>query len=105
MPSIIQFTAKYCHLEVFNTMITPKDNEHFEIHQEASEVHGWTKDGLLSLPIDQRPSIKKAWFDFLSWAKEIRMLKKKPIVLCSYNGFGFDFRVLIQNLSLYDVTI
>jgi len=83
-------------------MITPKDNDDFEIAPGATEVHGWTKHELLSLPIEERPNIKDAWISFLAWAKETRVLEDKPIVLCAYNGFGFDFRLLIHNLRYFD---
>ena len=86
-------------------MITPKGNDEFEIHPEATAIHGWSKEKLLELPIAQRPTIKDAWIDFISWAKKTTMLPKKPLVLCAYNGFGFDFRILIDNLSYFDFEI
>ena len=55
-------------------MITPKGNDEFEIHPEATAVHGWSKDRLLELPIAQRPTIKDAWIEFISWAKKITLL-------------------------------
>ena len=102
LPWIIQFTVKTAHNKIFNTMITPKDNDDFDIPSGATEVHGWTKDELLSLPIEERPNIKDAWISFLAWAEETKVLKDEPIVLCAYNGFGFDFRLLIHNLRYFN---
>ena len=86
-------------------MITPKGNEDFEINLGAANVHGWTKERLLSLPNSERPTIKDAWIAFFSWAKEVTLLKDKPIVLCAYNGFLFDYRLLIHNLSYFGYVI
>ena len=49
-------------------MITPKGNDLFEIHPEATEIHEWTKEDLLKLPIARRPTIKEAWTKFFTWA-------------------------------------
>ena len=41
-------------------MITPDDPQ-FMITPSATEIHGWTRDSLLNLPINQRPTIAQAW--------------------------------------------
>ena len=41
-------------------MITPSD-PYFQIHQDARFIHGWTKDKLMALDINQRPTLEIAW--------------------------------------------
>lgn len=82
-------------------MITPP-TEDFEIHPKATEVHGWTKEKLLALPKEQRPNLIEAWSALIEKLKnnlEINLKQNK--FLCAFNGFGFDFRVLLHNLDYF----
>ena len=49
LPAIIEFSVYYGHDKRFRSMITPDDPE-FEIHPEATKIHGWTRRSLLQLP-------------------------------------------------------
>ena len=61
MPYIIQFTAmSHDQSFLFDTMITPKTLD-FSMHPEAQEIHGWSKESLLDLPLEKRPCLDQAW--------------------------------------------
>ena len=104
MPYIIQFTAMSHEQTMFDSMITPR-NQDFEIHPEAYDIHGWSKDDLLELPLEKRPYLDQVWNQFLEWIKTLAIAPDNRIILCAYNGFGFDFRVLIHNLEEFGIKI
>jgi len=56
MPEVIEISIFFRHGERIRTMITP-DNPNFTIHPEATKVNGWTREKLLDLPLDQRPTL------------------------------------------------
>ena len=41
----------------------------------------------------------------MDWIKTLPIDQDKRIILCAYNGFGFDYRVLIHNLEEFGIKI
>ena len=83
----------------FKSLVTPKD-PNFTIPAGASGVHGWTKERLLALPENERPTFNVVWKNFLKWLREETMINlEHNVFLCAYNGFGFDFRLIVHNLK------
>ena len=63
-------------------------------------MHGWTKERLLALPENERPTFNVVWKNFLKWLREETPINLEyNVFLCAYNGFGFDFRLIIHNLK------
>ena len=81
-------------------MITPKHDQ-WEVHDDAERVNVWNRKRLMNLPEDQRPTLDKAWEKFLIWLKGTRKSLEKPVIFCAYNGFKFDFYLLMIHLSMY----
>jgi len=102
MPYILQFSAVHDYNEYFNHLVIPKD-ENFTISEEATKVNGWTKKKFLEAitPTDQ--TISQVWSEFLHWLVEIGLDFDQDIYLCAYNGFRFDFRVIINELRRFDI--
>ena len=86
-------------------MITPPV-EDFEIHPKATEVHGWTKEKLLALPQRERPSFAQAWSQLKKQLKICKdLLYDRNVILCAYNGFGFDFRILVHHWDYFGLRV
>ena len=71
MPWIIELAIHFGDGKRFRTMITPPVKD-FEIHPKATEVHGWTKEKLLDLPVEERPTLDRAWLEFIRNSKTSR---------------------------------
>ena len=56
IPWIIEFGVAWRKYQRFSTMITPPTLD-FEIAYEATAIHGWTKEKLIALPKEQRPTL------------------------------------------------
>ena len=59
-PWIIEFSATTYDGEIFRSTVTPDDHR-FDIHPEATNVHGWTRDTLLAQPFENRPYFYHVW--------------------------------------------
>ena len=47
---------------------------------------------------DNKLSFLKVWELFINWVENLGFNLKKDIYLCAYNGYDFDFRVMIHEL-------
>ena len=56
-------------------------------------------------PVLQRPKLDIVWAKFLGWISALDLDPTKQIILCAYNGFCFDFRVLLIHLDRYNIKI
>ena len=56
-------------------------------------------------PVLHRPKFDIDWTGFLDWISALDLEPEKQIVLCAYNGFCFDFRVLLFHLDRYNIKI
>ena len=97
MPFILQLSAVHNHENKFNSLVWPSD-ENFEIQAAAAMVHGLTRESLQRRLGDKRPNILDVWYDFIYWLHTIGFDLTKDIYLCAYNGFTYDFRVIIHDL-------
>ena len=50
-------------------MITPSD-PNFQIDYGATVIHKWTKESLMNLNSDQRPTLDIAWRQLEIWLKD-----------------------------------
>lgn len=57
------------------------------------------------MPKENRPTLKVAWIKFRNWINSIVPDTMQQIVLCAFNGFGFDFRILLYHLDRYLIKI
>ena len=57
------------------------------------------------MPAGERPTFDKIWSDFLKWLSENDFDLKKPIVLCAFNGFAFDHKLLVYHLKQYNIPL
>ena len=80
----------------------PSD-ENFTIASEATKVNGWTKKTFLEELTPKPLSFPEVWSEFLDWLRHIGFNLDKDIYLCVYNGYGFDFRVLIHELRRFGI--
>ena len=80
----------------------PSD-ENFTIASEATRVNGWTKDSFLEDTTTNKLSFPEVWSGFLEWLGHIGFNLDKDIYLCAYNGYGFDFRVIIHELRRFGI--
>ena len=83
-------------------MITPSD-PNFQIYYGATVIHKWTKESLMNLNSDQRPTLDIAWKQFEIWLSDHLKSLHKPVILCAFNGFKFDFMILMKNLDHYGI--
>ena len=56
---------------------------------------------LMNLPKDHRPTLDLAWENFMKWLNDIRKSPNKPVIFCAYNGYQFDFFLLVLHLEPY----
>ena len=104
MPWIIEFGAATPDGKEFKSMVTPGSLD-FHIHPDATEINGWNRKKLLALPVAERPTFDKVWKNFLKWMREDGKINpQQNICLSAYNGFGFDFRVILNNLRYFGVS-
>jgi len=97
MPYILQFSAVYDNLKHFNHLVWPT-NEKFEIHPKASEVNGFKRPEFDEKVGINKLSMLEVWKLFITWIEGLGFNLKKDIYLCAYNGYHFDFRVVIHEL-------
>ena len=102
MPYTIQFTAVHGVNEKFDRLVMSKD-ENFTIERDATRVNGWTKESLLKAITSPDQTFPKVWSEFLDWLVEIGLDLDQDIYLCAYNGFDFDFRVIINELRRFGI--
>ena len=80
----------------------PSD-ENFTIASEATRVNGWTKDKIMKETANNKLSFPEVWSGFLEWRGHIGFNLDKDIYLCAYNGYDFDFRVIIHELRRFRI--
>ena len=102
MPYILEFSALYSIRHGFSHLVMPSD-EHFIIDKEATKVNGWTKEQFLKDINGKELSFKEVWIQFLEWLDSIGLDNLENIYLCAYNGYKFDFRVLIHELRRFGI--
>ena len=102
MPFILQFTAVHNIGEIYNHLVMPID-ENFTIEPEATKVNGWTKESFLKDTTSKKLSFPEVWSGFLEWLGHIGLNLDEDIYLCAYNGYGFDFRIIIHELRRFGI--
>ena len=79
----------------------PKDKD-FTIHKYSTAINKWTKKKLLKALGDQKTMFHEVWTKFLVWLKTLGFKNFENIYLCAYNGFHFDFKVIVNELRRFD---
>ena len=101
IPDILQFGAVTSNRKRFMRFITPA-NPDFVIHADASKKHGIYKEEFLKKDPSKRKGFATVWDEFLDFLKSNHFDKTDRVVLCAYNGFRFDFRVLLFHLKEFN---
>ena len=104
-PEILEFGASIHNFKTFQSYITPKVGSKFKMTKDAEKKHDLTIKGLFKMPAGERPTFDKVWSDFLKWLSENGFDLKKPIVLCAFNGFAFDHKLLVYHLKQYNIPL
>jgi len=71
-----------------------------EISAGATQVHGLTRD---SLEFDDAFRPKQGLQVFMNFLEQQREYNKEKILLVAHNNYGFDKKVLINNLNRFNV--
>ena len=100
LPHIVSFGACSHDFKLFHTYVTPYDPD-CVFTMKASSINKVTRQSLYQKPESERPVFHRAWKQFLQWLDEIGYDLTEPIVLCAFNGFNFDFKLILHHLELY----
>ena len=86
------------NVNTFARFVTPSD-PNFVIPLAASKKNKIYKDELLEKPENKRKDFATVWSEFMNWITTNHPSKTSNFVLCAYNGFDFDFRLLVYHLK------
>ena len=53
----------------------------------------------------ERPTLDLMWEHFMSWLRKQNYSMEQPILLCAFNGFDFDFKILLHHLKSYSIEL
>ena len=104
MPEILQLAATTHDYWSFKKYVMPED-PNFVIDQEATQKNGLTKKLLLKKLVPNILPLDIVWSHFLFWLQEQNYTTGKPILICAFNGFDFDFQVLNYRLKCLNIKL
>ena len=97
-PWILSIAGCNSNVNTFARFVTPSD-PNFVIPLKASEKNNIYKDEFLEKPKNKRKDFATVWSEFMNWIATNHPSGGSNFVLCAYNGFDFDFRLLLHHLK------
>jgi len=104
IPDILQFAIVTSNRKRFMRFVTPA-NPDFVINPKASKKHGIYKEEFLKKDPSKRKGFATVWDEFLDFIESNHFHLTDRFVLCAFNGFRFDFRVLLFHLKEFNIKL
>ena len=93
---ITQIGASFCSARTFESFVKPTRT----IHKQSSE-----KTGIYAHHVADADAFPLVWAKFLAWVEEEEKKEDAHIILVAYNGNGFDFPLLTNELKRYGLPL
>ena len=97
-PWILSIAGCNSNVNTFARFVTPSD-PNWTIPISATRKNKIYKDEFLAKPENKRKDFATVWSEFMNWIATSHPSRGSDFVLCAYNGFDYDFRLLLHHLK------